>query len=86
MPFEARRLSDDLRVAFNAACAQGDHEVALQLLQIMEKVLRRTPVARGHERRQMMESLIAAHERVWRLREATATAIRADLNPSQDPA
>ena len=64
----ARRLSDKILIAFHHACDQGDFEVAEQLLHILEMMLTRRPLTADGTRRRNMESLVAAHERLWNLR------------------
>ena len=63
-----RRLSDKILIAFHQACDQGDLEVADQLLRILEMMLSRKPLTPDGSRRKNMESLVAAHERLWHLR------------------
>jgi hypothetical protein len=63
-----RRLSDKILIAFHHACDQGDYEVAEELLRILEMMLTRRPVSPDANRRKNMESLVAAHERLWLLR------------------
>ncbi len=63
-----RRLSDKILIAFHHACDQGDFEVAKQLLQVVETMLTRPPLTPNGNRRRNMESLVAAHERLWALR------------------
>jgi hypothetical protein len=67
-PRHTRRLSDKILIAFHHACDQGDYEVAEELLRILEMMLTRRPVAPDVNRRKNMESLVAAHERLWLLR------------------
>jgi hypothetical protein len=67
-PRHSRRLSDKILIAFHHACDQGDFEVADQLLRILEMMLTRRPVSPDVNRRRNMESLVAAHERLWHLR------------------
>lgn len=67
-PRYSRRLSDKILIAFHHACDQGDFEVADQLLHILEMMLTRRPVTPDGTRRRNMESLVAAHERLWHLR------------------
>jgi hypothetical protein len=64
----SRRLSDKILIAFHHACDQSDFEVAQQLLQILEMMLTRRPLTPDGTRRRNMESLVAAHERLWHLR------------------
>ncbi|MCB4822218.1 hypothetical protein [Roseicella aerolata] len=67
-PRHSRRLSDKILIAFHHACDQADYEVAEQLLRILEMMLTRRPVSPDTNRRKNMESLVAAHERLWYLR------------------
>ena len=69
-PRYSRRLSDKVLIAFHHACDQGDFEVAEQLLHILEMMLTRRPLTPDGTRRRNMESLVAAHERLWHLRHA----------------
>jgi hypothetical protein len=71
-PRYTRRLSDKILIAFHQACDQADYEVAEELLQILERMLTRRPVANDSNRRKNLESLVAAHERLWLLRHPDA--------------
>ncbi|MBX6374620.1 MAG: hypothetical protein IRZ13_10355 [Acetobacteraceae bacterium] len=71
-PRYTRRLSDKILIAFHHACDQGDFEVAEELLRILEMMLTRRPVSPDMNRRKNMESLVAAHERLWLLRHPEA--------------
>lgn len=71
-PRYSRRLSDKILIAFHHACDQGDFEVAEQLLHILEMMLTRRPLTPDGTRRRNMESLVAAHERLWHLRHPNA--------------
>jgi hypothetical protein len=68
VPRYTRRLSDKILIAFHHACDQADFEVAEQLLHILEMMLTRRPLTPDGTRRRNMESLVAAHERLWHLR------------------
>jgi hypothetical protein len=68
MPRYTRRLSDKILIAFHQACDQGDHEIAEQLLHILETMLTRRTAPPDANRRRNIESLVAAHERLWHLR------------------
>lgn len=68
-----RRLSDKVLVAFHHACDQGDFEVAEHLLHVLEMMLTRRPLTPDGTRRRNMESLVAAHERLWHLRHPETT-------------
>jgi hypothetical protein len=72
-PRHTRRLSDKILIAFHHACDQGDFEVAEDLLRILEMMLTRRPISPDANRRKNMESLVAAHERLWLLRHPEAT-------------
>ena len=67
-PRYSRRLSDKILIAFHHACDQGDYGIAEQLLHILETMLTRRTVAPDANRRKSIESLVAAHERLWHLR------------------
>lgn len=70
----SRRLSDKILIAFHHACDTADLEIAEQLLVLLETMLtRRTPLPNVNRRRNM-ESLVAAHERLWHLRHAHTDA------------
>lgn len=71
---QGRRLSDKILVAFHQACDQGDFEVAEQLLRVLEMMLTRRPVTPDTNRRRNIETLVAAHERLWHLRHPDAAA------------
>jgi hypothetical protein len=64
----SRRLSDKLLLAFHQACDQKDALVALQLLSILESMLTRRPHHVEFSRRRSMNTLVAAHERLWHIR------------------
>jgi len=74
-PRYSRRLSDKVLIAFHHACDQADFEVAEQLLHILERMLTRRPLTPDGTRRRNMESLVAAHERLWHLRHPNADDI-----------
>ena len=63
-----RRLSDKILIAFHQACDQGGFEVADQLLRVLETMVMRRPNVPDVNRRKNIESLVAAHERLWVLR------------------
>ena len=64
----SRRLEDKLLVAFHHACDVNDVEVAGQVLRILEMMLARRPIQPDANRRRNIESLVAAHERLWHIR------------------
>ena len=69
-PRYTRRLSDKILIAFHHACDQGDFEVADELLRVLEMMFTRRPTMPlpDSNRRKNMESLVAAHERLWMLK------------------
>lgn len=67
-PRQGRRLSDKILVAFHHACDAQDLMVAEQLLKTLEAMLTRRGVPPEQNRRRALESLVAAHERLWHLR------------------
>jgi hypothetical protein len=71
-PRQGRRLSDKILVAFHQACDQADFEVAEQLLRVLEMMLTRRQVPPDSNRRRNIETLVAAHERLWHLRHPDA--------------
>jgi hypothetical protein len=68
LPRFSRRLSDKILIAFHHACYQADLEVAGQLVSVLEMMLSRRPVTFNGKRRHDMDSLLAAHARLWHLR------------------
>jgi hypothetical protein len=69
-PRYTRRLSDKILIAFHQACDQRDLEVARSLLEILGVILIRPPPTPDGNRRRNVESLVAAHERIWHLQHA----------------
>ena len=63
-----RRLADKILVAFHHACDLADYEVAEGLLRLLELMVSRRPTPPDGSRRRSMESLVAAHERLWYLK------------------
>jgi hypothetical protein len=68
VPRQSRRLSDKILIAFHHACDQQELEVAEQLLRIVETMLRRRDGTTDANRRRSLDTLVAAHERLWHLR------------------
>ena len=62
------RLTDKILVALHQACDQGDLEVAEHLLNVVEMMLRRASGNRRMASPRNVETLVAAHERLWGLR------------------
>jgi hypothetical protein len=73
-PRYSRRLSDKVLIAFHHACDQSDFEIAEGLLGLLETLLTRRPIVPDMNRRRSMESLVAAHERLWHLRHGNGEA------------
>ncbi len=80
-PRYTRRLSDKILIAFHQACDQGDLDVAAQLLHVLEGVVTRPPKGVAHDRRRNVESLVAAHERLWSLRQSSGVSARSWIGP-----
>ncbi len=72
-PRQTRRLSDKILVAFHHACDERDYEVAGELLRVVEMVLNGHHLLPERDRRKNVESLVAAHERLWLLRHPDLT-------------
>jgi hypothetical protein len=70
----SRRLSDNIRDAFNDACEQRDLDAADRLLRVLELMLKRRPLEPpiGLQRQRDKEAMVAAHELLWRLRHPDA--------------
>ena len=68
VPRYTHRLSDKILIAFHAGCDRGDFEVASHLLSILEMLVTRRSLTAVFDNRRNMESLVAAHERLWQLR------------------
>ena len=66
------RLSDLLMLAFEKACDQRDLEVATHLLDVLDLLAARIPQgvdrAQHDSQKRRLVTNVAAHERVWRLR------------------
>ena len=67
-PRHSRRLFDKVLVAFHHSCDDADLEIAEQLLRLLEIMTTRRPRPEDTQRRRSIESLVAAHERLWHLR------------------
>jgi hypothetical protein len=71
-PRYGRRLSDKVLAAFHQACDQSDLELAEDLLRVLEKIVTERSFPPEANRRRSIESLVAAHERLWHLRHPEA--------------
>jgi hypothetical protein len=67
-PRYTRRLTDKILIAFHQACDQADIEVAEKLLNTLELLVRRPPPNQDGRERRVRETLVAAHERLWHIR------------------
>ncbi|MFC3000867.1 hypothetical protein [Falsiroseomonas tokyonensis] len=67
-----RRLSDKILIAFHQACDHGDLETARMLLVCCETAMRNATQPM-RDRRRGAETLCAAHERLWFLRNKDAS-------------
>jgi hypothetical protein len=62
-----RRFSDKLLNEFYQACENNKPEVALQLLDVFESMIRGRSRPNTVERHKLVDKLIAAHERLWHI-------------------
>ena len=69
-----RRLSDKILAAFHSACDTNQLCVAQDLLLVLDHMLRR-PTPPGVDRRNVVQSTVTAHERLWRLRHPEAQVV-----------
>ena len=72
-------------MAAHQACDLGDLDIAAQLLSILETVIGQRSTTMDPGRRRVMESLIAAHQRLWHLRHAEATSEELDASRAKLP-
>jgi hypothetical protein len=63
-------LADKILIAFHQACDQQTYQVAWQLLQVLEILAMRQSFI-PTDARPIQQSLVAAHERLWLLRNPT---------------
>jgi hypothetical protein len=73
-PHFKRRLCDTILIAFHQACDQADVEVAAKLLDVLGFMTTRQSNLQGGRERRAVESLVAAHERLWQIRHPTPLA------------
>lgn len=72
-PRHSRRLSDKILIAFHHACDISELDVAASLLRVLEDLVSRRHEPPEGNRRRNIESLVAAHERLWHLRHPEAS-------------
>jgi hypothetical protein len=60
-----RRLSDDLIIAFHAACDHDEVEIARHLIGVLECSMRQPTTVPEGEQSRVRRSLVAAYERLW---------------------
>ena len=65
---DARRLSNNVLVAFYTACAHHNVDVAWRLLLCLETLIGRPTERSGRRGQQNRASLVAAHEWLWQQR------------------
>ncbi len=68
---QRRPFADDILIAFHYACDLRDYMVAGQLLLTYESMLTGRSGSPTSDRRRALDSLVAAHERLWSLRHAS---------------
>ena len=62
-----KRLTDKLLACIHAACDLEYDDIASDLLATLEKTIKKS-LSRPGERRRLVTSTVAAHERLWVLR------------------
>lgn len=75
----SRSFIDNILGCFHKACDEADLETAKSILCIVEHILARRPIQVTRDRRKHMEALVAAHERLWVLRQEAAEMERIGL-------
>lgn len=68
----SRRLSDKILLTFHSACDVHEYQVAAQLLETLEWLISRSNFRSPLDRRRNTEALVAAHERLWNLRNGSS--------------
>ena len=66
-----RAVFDEVLIAFHYACDLREYDVAKRLLLTVEAALRAQEAQPGFNRKRALDSLLAAHERLWTLRHET---------------
>ncbi len=84
-PAFSQRLLDKIAFACHGACESNDLAVAEQLVQIMERMVLRAPLQADGTRRGAMETLVAAHERLWLLRHPQSLDAAVAAPPAINP-
>ncbi len=64
-----RKVSDDILHAFHFACDMKDLEIAQALLKTLENLLVKRVATPAAQRTRELAPLVAAHERLWALRQ-----------------
>ncbi len=67
-PWPAGRLAARILTAFHLACDEAEFGIAAELLRLLEQVVTRPAVPVDKPQRRARDALVAAHERLWRLR------------------
>jgi len=62
-----RAVFDEILIAFHYACDLRDYDVAKRLLLTVESALRAQESQPGFNRKRALDTLLAAHERLWTL-------------------
>jgi hypothetical protein len=63
-----RRLTDRILIAVHQACDEAELEVAEQLLLVAERLVPHRHGSADPMRRRFLEAVVAAHQRLWHLR------------------
>jgi hypothetical protein len=62
-----KRLADKILIAFHQACDEREMAVASALLDLLERMAKRSPSVSDRRERHVRDSLVAAHERLWHI-------------------
>lgn len=66
---QRRNVASDILNAFHFACDVNDLEIAKRLLHALEDLLKDRSQAPGFDTQRALATLVAAHERLWALRQ-----------------
>ena len=72
LPRYGRSLFDKILHAFHQACDLEDLEAANALLNVLENLMSSTVRRPGDDRHRHQQSLVAAHQRLWQIRNPEA--------------
>ena len=85
LPLGGRQLPERILVAAHQAIDLGDLEAAIRLLGVVEGLVKDKAKRPASSTRRTMESLVAAHQRIWNLRHRDIAATETPLGMSTAP-